>query len=188
MSDQTYATKDISADILTRATALHAAVGFPSPLHGPCQLDKVFDWASHQPTRVKVTMTLYQGHPIRGLDNAMAWFRPESATFTGHPTLSARLTTEGADTPTSEPVGWLQIHRDMAIWFGWRTDTGGLDECYTDWSGVRCSGGHLSGKDQNGRMYDIKFELYRVGFAPDWPDWLLAGEPADTSASLGIPV
>jgi len=63
----------------------------------------------------------------------------------------------------------VQIHRDVVIWLGWGAD----NNIAIDWKDVRCFIQTLSGNDQQGRHWNIDFDLWYAGFPPPWPTWLL---------------
>jgi hypothetical protein len=152
------------ADLATRAHGVPISVI-------RCQLDDVFSYASHKKTRVKATVTFPDG--TKGICNTMTWFPPDDATFPGHPAISGLLTTDGDVNPSSQVLGQVQVHRDVLIWLVWGGRGSPLLQATIQWTDVFCSGTSLSGDDDQGRHWNIDFDLWYAGFPPPWPPWLL---------------
>jgi hypothetical protein len=132
-------------------------------------LDDVYDKASHQKWRVKVTVTALSapaGVPSVGYDDEAAWF-PGGTVFAGE-CISSLLTQDGKLNPSSKVVGWVQVHRDALIWLGW----GPNNEITIEWKNTFCLADSLYGTDDDGNRWRIDFDIWYAGFAPTWPTWL----------------
>jgi hypothetical protein len=137
-----------------------------------CDLDVAYWAASHKKWRTKVTVTSpYPGAPP-GLDNAMAWFPATSGVF-GAECLSSILDDDGNLGPedTGKVLGMIQIHRDHLIWVSWTPDLGNVKTI--EWAKVFCNGLMLSGVDNDGGKWQVRFEPWYAGYPPEWPTWLL---------------
>ena len=156
---------DIYDDVLKRASQLDPTI---LPIFD-CHIDGIYSAASHQLSRARVAVHR-DGDPTIGRNNEMAWFAPDHAVFPGHDCLSALLTTDGSVSPSSERIGWLQVHRDVVIWLGWDQKTIAID-----WSRVLCLGSVLVGEDQQGVHWTIRFDAWFAGVVRPWPDRLSPG-------------
>lgn len=135
-------------------------------------LDDVFWAASHKLWRVKVTAGPDGGQV--GSDNAVAWWPADEGVF-GHEAISALCTDDGNIGPSSHTVGGLQIHRDVLVWTYWNdpSASNGLDFGTIEWNDLGGSGTHLYGPADDGKTWQISFDIWYAGYPPQWPTWLL---------------
>ena len=161
----TVAPLDKFSDVLKRAAHLDPTI---APVFD-CQMGDIYAAASHQLSRARVAVHR-DGDPRTGRCNETTWFAPDHATFPGHECLSGLLTTDGNRSPSSEVVGWLQVHRGVVIWLGWDHLSVSID-----WSDVLCLGSVLAGRDQDGGHWTMRFDAWYAGVVQPWPGWLLPG-------------